>query len=92
MYYFQVVIFDNKLIIYHFQFSGLFQNVIAMSGAATSQWIVPPNQINLIERQARLLNCSTNSMHLMIDCLKTVSIKRQNNIYNLGFLLTAKLC
>lgn len=60
-------------------FSGLFHNVIAMSGAATSQWKVPPHQVHWIEKEARILNCSATSVELMIDCMKTVKTKILNN-------------
>lgn len=44
-----------------------------MSGSATSQWELPTHQIQLIEREARLVNCPTDSVDSMVACMNTVS-------------------
>lgn len=54
---------------------GLFHKAIVMSGSATAQWKVPYDQIELAQKQARLLNCSdNNTIANIIDCLRTVNL------------------
>lgn len=43
-----------------------------MSGSVTAQWEVKTNQTELIERQARLLNCPEGSLDAIMECFKTV--------------------
>ncbi|XP_034950414.1 esterase FE4-like [Chelonus insularis] len=50
---------------------GLFHRVISMSGAIIFQTDAPSHQKHLAEKQARFLNCSTESSKAIIDCLKT---------------------
>ncbi len=45
-----------------------------MSGAATAQWKIPKHQLDIAERQAKILNCPIESVDLMMDCLKSVNI------------------
>ena len=52
---------------------GLFHRAIAMSGASTAQWDVPPHQYHLAQRQARLLNCSDDSAENIVNCLRSKS-------------------
>ncbi|CAD7085838.1 unnamed protein product [Hermetia illucens] len=53
---------------------NLFHRAILMSGSTTTaQWEVPPNQLDLAKRQARLLNCGDENIKEMVDCLKTKS-------------------
>lgn len=53
-----------------------------MSGASTSQWELPPHQINLIEREALLVDCPTNSLVAsMIECMQMVSKCIFNQLY-----------
>lgn len=49
---------------------GLFHKVIALSGAATAQWNIPENQIDLAEKLARVLNCPFYTSELILHCLK----------------------
>lgn len=67
-----IVVFN--LILVHFieLFKGLFHRAILISGAATSQWDIPPHQLHLVEREARILNCTTESVEKMVSCMKTV--------------------
>lgn len=52
---------------------NLFHKAIIMSGSATGQWELPEEQMELAERQARLLMCPTNNLKEMISCLREVS-------------------
>lgn len=45
-----------------------------MSGAATSQWKLPKHQLEIAERQAKILNCPIEPMDTMMACLKSVNI------------------
>lgn len=45
-----------------------------MSGAATAQWKVPKHQLQIAERQAKVLKCPIDSMDVMMDCLKAVIV------------------
>lgn len=51
---------------------GLFHRAIVMSGSATSQWEIPSDQLDLAMKQARLLNCSDQSIETIMDCLRKV--------------------
>lgn len=51
----------------------LFHRAIVMSGSAVSQWEIPSEQLDLAKRQARLLNCSDESVETIMSCLKIVS-------------------
>ena len=52
---------------------GLFHRAIIMSGAITSQWEIPNHQLDLAKKQARLLNCSDESVGSIMECFKRVS-------------------
>lgn len=45
-----------------------------MSGAATSQWKIPKHQLDIAERQAKILKCPTEPIDYMMACLKSVNI------------------
>lgn len=45
-----------------------------MSGAATAQWEIPENQLELTKNQARLLNCPDHDIKRMLMCLKQVQL------------------
>lgn len=45
-----------------------------MSGAATSQWRLPKHQLEIAERQAKILKCPIEPMDIMMACLKSVNI------------------
>lgn len=51
---------------------GLFHRAISMSGAATSQWTIPNEQLFLAKKQAQLLNCSDESVESIMECFKMV--------------------
>lgn len=51
---------------------GLFHKAIVMSASVTMQWEIGSNQLDLAERQARLLNCSDDSIAGVVNCLKSV--------------------
>lgn len=51
---------------------GLFKRMIVMSGSTTSQWDIPYDQLHLAKKQARLLNCSDESVEAIMDCLRAV--------------------
>ncbi|XP_031625316.1 esterase E4 [Contarinia nasturtii] len=57
---------------------GLFHKAVVMSGAFTGQWDIPTNQLTLVKKQARLLNCPDHSTINMLKCLK------QKNIADIG--------
>lgn len=52
---------------------GLFHRVIIMSGSASAQWSIPSDQLDLAKKQARLLNCSDESVKSIMECLQKVS-------------------
>lgn len=52
---------------------NLFHRAIIMSGSTTAQWRISSSQINLLKRQARLVNCTDPSVHNIVTCLKTTS-------------------
>ncbi|XP_022837633.1 venom carboxylesterase-6-like isoform X2 [Spodoptera litura] len=54
---------------------GLFHRAISMSGSPISQIVIPRHQRHLAERQAKLLQCPTDSSKAIIDCLKTKTSK-----------------
>ncbi|KAJ0171720.1 hypothetical protein K1T71_012483 [Dendrolimus kikuchii] len=54
---------------------GLFHRAISMSGSPISQVVIPTKQPELAVRQARILNCPTDSNKAIIDCLKTKTAK-----------------
>lgn len=60
----------------YLQFLGLFQKAIVMSGAATAQWEIPTEQLEIAKRQARVLGCSDQSVAEIMDCLKKVTIEK----------------
>lgn len=45
-----------------------------MSGAATGQWEIPEDQLELTKTQARLLNCPDHDIKSMLMCLKQVEL------------------
>ncbi|XP_001659467.2 venom carboxylesterase-6 [Aedes aegypti] len=49
---------------------GLFHRVIVMSASGVSQVQIPTDQIELAEKQALLLNCSSTEISKMVDCLR----------------------
>ncbi|KAJ6643532.1 Juvenile hormone esterase [Pseudolycoriella hygida] len=49
---------------------GLFHRVIAMSDSTVAQWNIPSEQLGLAKKQARLLNCSDESVESIMTCLK----------------------
>ncbi|KAG4073007.1 hypothetical protein HA402_009426 [Bradysia odoriphaga] len=50
---------------------SLFHRAIIMGGAATAQWKIPKHQLEIAERQAKILDCPIDSMDAMMDCLKS---------------------
>lgn len=62
---------------------GLFHRAIVMSGAATAQWDLPHDQLELSKRQARALNCADDNVELIMQCLKTVHICIYTYIYHI---------
>jgi predicted alpha/beta superfamily hydrolase len=53
---------------------GLFQNVIAMSGALAWQKKLRTNNIHDAKQLAKRMNCSDESIGDMIKCLKNVRV------------------
>lgn len=53
---------------------GLFHRVIAMSGAATAQWEIPTEQMDLAKRQAKIFGCADDTAENIINCLNSVRI------------------
>lgn len=51
---------------------GLFHRVILMSGGVTGQWKVPPHQLHLAKKQARILNCPEDDILEMVECLRKI--------------------
>lgn len=79
-----------RLILYvhtlRLQLLGLFQKAIVMSGAATAQWKVPTEQLDLAKRQARVLGCSDQSVSEIMDCLNKVAIEKIHRWFWNNFL------
>uniref|UniRef100_A0A0K8TVB4 Carboxylic ester hydrolase n=1 Tax=Epiphyas postvittana TaxID=65032 RepID=A0A0K8TVB4_EPIPO len=63
---------------------GLFHKGIAMSASPMGKEPVPPHQLDLAQKQARILNCPTNSSRAIVDCLKTKTWQELGNSL-LGF-------
>lgn len=51
---------------------GLFHRVIIMSAAATTQSETPTHQLELAQRQARIVNCPESPLNAMMTCLQVV--------------------
>ena len=49
---------------------GLFHRVIALSGSPTTSEPVPHHQKHLAIKQAKILNCTTENMDKMFECLR----------------------
>ncbi|XP_060661205.1 carboxylic ester hydrolase [Drosophila nasuta] len=49
---------------------GLFHRAIVMSGAATGQWSPPEHQMDVAKKQAALLQCTTENINEMLNCLR----------------------
>ena len=58
---------------------GLFHRAIGQSGSATYQTPLPRHQKDLVIQQAKLLNCPTNSVKSMVDCLKAKPVEDFTN-------------
>ncbi|KAF5306931.1 hypothetical protein FQA39_LY00161 [Lamprigera yunnana] len=54
---------------------GLFHNVVAMSGTFFAQAPFGNHQLNLAQKQARLVGCPDDTSENIINCLKNVSAK-----------------
>lgn len=52
---------------------GLFQNVIAQSGSVASHMRPEPNNIELVKDVAARVNCTTETIDAMINCLQNTS-------------------
>lgn len=50
---------------------GLFHRVISMSGSPVKPEPLPSHQKDLAEKQARILNCTTDTVEEMVKCLKS---------------------
>ena len=58
---------------------GLFHRVIALSGSPTMSEPLPHDQKNLAIKQAKILNCTTENMDKMFECLKQKPAKEFGN-------------
>lgn len=52
--------------------NGLFHRAILMSGGVTGQWEVPPHQIHLAKKQARIVKCPEEDTEAMVECLRKI--------------------
>ncbi|XP_031354604.1 venom carboxylesterase-6-like isoform X2 [Photinus pyralis] len=52
---------------------GLFHRAIAMSDTVFGQWPIGNHQLNLAQKQARLLGCPDDTSEKIVTCLKTKS-------------------
>lgn len=59
-----------------------------MSGAATAQWKLPKHQLEIAERQAKILKCPIDSIDSMMACLKSVNF---SNLFYLFELSTERI-
>ena len=58
---------------------GLFHRVIPMSGSPVTPEPLSRHQKDLAEKQARILNCPTNDIKNMVDCMKTKPVEEFAN-------------
>ena len=61
---------------------GLFHRAIAMSGSVTYQQKLGTNQKNLAIKQAQVLNCPSDTVANIVNCLKTKSAADIANTFN----------
>lgn len=50
-----------------------------MSGSNLGNWPVPNHQLDLAEKQARILNCPTDNSSVIVACLRTKSYEELGN-------------
>lgn len=62
-----------------------------MSGSPISQIVIPRHQRHLAERQAKLLQCPTDSSKAIIDCLKTKTSKQLGDSLDKMFVSGASI-
>jgi carboxylesterase type B len=51
---------------------GLFHKAIFGSGSTLGQWSLPTNQLQLAQKQARLVGCPDVSPTVMLQCLRSI--------------------
>jgi carboxylesterase type B len=51
---------------------GLFHKAIFGSGSTLGQWSLPTNQLELAQKQARLVGCPDVSPTVMLQCLRSI--------------------
>lgn len=62
----------------------LFQKAITMSGGQFAQYTYPKEQIFLAKRQSKVLGCNTDSLDMIIECLKNASAREiANSVYSM---------
>ena len=62
---------------------GLFHRAIAMSGSVTYQQRLGTNQKGIAIKQAKYLNCSTDSTETIVSCLQTKSAQDIANTFHI---------
>lgn len=67
---------------------GLFHNVIGLSGSIVSQIKPESNNTETVREVARRVNCTTDTIDGMIDCLRNVSSEK---IFNSNYLSSRKI-
>ncbi|XP_058065623.1 juvenile hormone esterase [Anopheles bellator] len=67
---------------------GLFHRAIIMSGSPASQWEVPNHQLELAQKQANLLDCDTQSIPVMLECLRQKPSEDFSNTLEQMFVLS----
>lgn len=60
---------------------GLFHRAMLLSGSAISPWVIIKKPMELAKKQAELLNCSTESSEIIVDCLSKVPARDLVNIH-----------
>ncbi|XP_059056062.1 carboxylic ester hydrolase-like [Achroia grisella] len=69
--------------------AGLFHRGISISGSPITKVPLAQDMLDLAQKQARILNCPTNSSEAIIECLKTKSGKEigesLNSFYDFGY-------
>ncbi|XP_043213278.1 neuroligin-2-like [Amphibalanus amphitrite] len=58
----------------------LFQRVILMSGSSLSPWAMTADPINVTVSVARALNCSMQSDHQLLECLRSKPVRQLVNV------------
>ncbi|KAJ3646360.1 hypothetical protein Zmor_023950 [Zophobas morio] len=60
---------------------GLFHKAILGSGSALGHWPLPPNQLDLAKKQARIVGCPDDNATVIMDCLRKTPAEELGNSF-----------